>query len=104
MRQKKTYELKTWPAFFQLTWVGEKTFEYRKDDRGFQVGDVLRLREWDPRTKRYTLRVMSVLVTLIVRGEDVPGMPSGYVVMQTEAVESAMTVRVPNSCPHYHVD
>ena len=37
---------KIWPEFFRYVWSGEKTFELRKDDRGFRAGDTLRLREW----------------------------------------------------------
>lgn len=43
-----THELRTWPGYFQQTWLGRKTFDVRLDDRGFQRGDGLVLREWDP--------------------------------------------------------
>ena len=43
------HELKCWPAFFDAVARGEKTFEIRKDDRGFQRGDRLRLLKYDPR-------------------------------------------------------
>lgn len=43
-----THELKTWPRMFQAIWDGEKTYEVRLDDRGFQRADQVRLREWDP--------------------------------------------------------
>ena len=42
------HELKTWPAYFERVVDGSKTFEVRKDDRGYQSGDELVLREWDP--------------------------------------------------------
>jgi Domain of unknown function (DUF3850) len=35
------HELKTWPAYFDAVKRGEKKFEVRRDDRGFQKGDVL---------------------------------------------------------------
>lgn len=41
------HELKTWVSYFRPLWDGEKTFEIRFDDRGFQRGDLLDLREWD---------------------------------------------------------
>lgn len=42
------HELKIWPAFFAAVAEGTKTFEFRKDDRKFGVGDILILREWNP--------------------------------------------------------
>lgn len=40
------HELKVWPEYFEPMARGAKSFEVRFDDRGFKVGDVLRLREW----------------------------------------------------------
>jgi hypothetical protein len=42
------HTLKTWPDQFTAVADGSKTFEVRYDDRGFAVGDLLRLAEWDP--------------------------------------------------------
>jgi hypothetical protein len=42
------HELKTLPAYFDRLEDGSKTFEVRRDDRGFQMGDELWLREYDP--------------------------------------------------------
>lgn len=42
------HELKTWPEFFDAVERGDKTFEVRLDDRGFQVGDELVLMRWQP--------------------------------------------------------
>lgn len=41
------HELKTAPGPFRDVRVGLKTYEVRKNDRGFAVGDFLLLREYD---------------------------------------------------------
>jgi hypothetical protein len=40
------HDLKCWPEPFAAILSGEKRHEIRRDDRGFKVGDVLRLREY----------------------------------------------------------
>lgn len=44
----RVHELKTWPEYFDAVIQGVKRFEVRKDDRGYMVGDVLVLKEYDP--------------------------------------------------------
>jgi hypothetical protein len=43
-----THELKIWPVYYQAVKSGQKTFELRNNDRGFQKGDRVILREFDP--------------------------------------------------------
>jgi hypothetical protein len=76
----REHELKTWPDFFRRVVSGEKTFEIRKDDRGFRGGDVLWLREYVNRTDSYTGRELRVRVTYLLAGEW-PGLQPGYVAM-----------------------
>ncbi len=72
--------LKTWPEPFQAIFLGRKAFEYRRDDRGFQVEDILRLEEWDPKTHEYTGRWLKATVLYIARYPAF-GVPEGYCVM-----------------------
>lgn len=48
------HELKTLPEYFADVILGKKTFEVRKYDRPFHIGDLLALNEFDPKTKCYT--------------------------------------------------
>lgn len=43
----KVHVLKTSTSYFDAVWSGEKTFEVRYDDRGYQRGHKVRLREFD---------------------------------------------------------
>lgn len=42
------HELKIWPQYYNRVKDGSKTFEIRENDRGFQQGDSVLLREYDP--------------------------------------------------------
>lgn len=75
----RTHELKCWPDFFAPIESGEKTFELRKDDRGFRAGDLLLLREWLPTDKVYTGRKLYRRVTYLVSG--LPWLQPNYVCM-----------------------
>lgn len=66
----RTHNLKTWPSYFLGVMLGTKTFEVRKNDRDFQVGDILNLQEFTPSTKIYTGREIQKQVTYILKGGD----------------------------------
>lgn len=65
--QGKIHNLKIWPEYFELVSQGKKTFEARKDDRGYSIGDILYLTEWDHLTENYTGRSLMKEVTYILR-------------------------------------
>ena len=80
MKQHVDMNLKTAPGPFRAVWRGEKTAEFRKNDRGFQVNDVIRLMEWDAGAGCWIqpYRQVVIRVTHIARGW---GMPDGYVML-----------------------
>ena len=83
----KKHELKILPKYFQAVWSGIKTFELRKDDRDYQRGDILVLREWDG--EEYTGSAICVKVTYILQNAEKYGLKDGYVIMGIRHLEAA---------------
>lgn len=73
------HELKTWPEYFQEVVKGNKTFEIRKNDRNYQVGDILHLKEYDPVGNQYTGSDAVARVTYVLDKQ--PFVPFDYVCM-----------------------
>lgn len=98
----KVHELKIAPRWFDAVLDGSKTFEIRNDDRGFRVGDGLRLREYDrdrtvdieAESERpirildgYTGRECRATVLSVLRYEDFPmGLQPGYAILSIAKV------------------
>jgi ribosomal protein S17 len=84
---KVKIEKKCWPEFFGKILNGEKTFELRLADFECQTGDILVLRERDPRTKNYTGRQVEKTVSFVLKTKDLSFWPKevvdkyGYMVM-----------------------
>lgn len=75
------HELKVWPEYFQAIWLGNKTFELRKNDRDFQVGNTLILREWCPKNAEYTGRQYKRGIIYILKDAEMFGLQKDYVVL-----------------------
>jgi len=82
---RSVHELKCFDTYFRAVAAGEMPFQVRKNDRNFQSGDILWLREWELEEGRYTGRSLYCTITLILSkfapdgGVDV--IAPGYVVM-----------------------
>lgn len=84
---RAVHDLKVWPQHFAALADGRKTFEVRRDDRGFNQGDTLRLREWQPGAARYTGREVTRGVGFLIDAGALGGMgiAPGYCVMALSA-------------------
>ena len=72
------HELKILPEYFDAVARREKTFEIRKNDRGFKVGDYLTLKEQDG--EQYTWREVSRYVNYILY-DWTGGLQDGWCIM-----------------------
>ncbi len=77
MSERIDHELKVWPEYFEAIQRGEKLFEIRKDDRGFQRNDTLLLREYSPGYGEYTGREIAARVSYCLYGSDAMGFGFG---------------------------
>ncbi len=75
-----THALKTWPSFYLEIQKGLKTFELRKADRPFKIGDTLLLQEYDNDKKEYTGNEMPMEV-IYVFSDEAFGLKKGYVLL-----------------------
>jgi len=85
-----THELDTNPIAFQATLDGQKPFEVRYADRPFAVGDILRLREWDPTNEAkypsgYSGRELDVMLTHVAHGKSC-GLPEHLCVLSVAKI------------------
>lgn len=83
------HELRCWPEHYAAIERGAKTCELRLNDRNYQTGDTLYLREFEPLQNAYTGRSLHVLVTHIVSGG--PWLAPGYVALSIKVVASNPT-------------
>lgn len=85
------HDLKCFRESFEAIRDGTKTAEFRRDDRGFSVGDVLVLRSGSPadNAQGFVYHESAppelVRITHIVRGPDF-GIPEGFAMLSVERV------------------
>lgn len=84
------HELKTLPVFFKEILSGNKTAEMRRDDKCFQKGDIVTLREYDPKKHAltdccYTGQEILVEITHVLHGEEW-GIKDGYAMLSFKKI------------------
>lgn len=76
----QTHEIKCWPTYFGAIRRKEKNFDVRRDDRGYQKGDKVVLREWEPDGLYYTGNDEHRKIKFILTGGQF-GIEPGFVVL-----------------------
>jgi len=78
------HHLKTVQPYFDRVDSGEKTFEFRKNDRDFQTGDQVVLQEYNPKTNTYSGLEIYGNITYVLR--EFPGIEPGFCVFSFKKV------------------
>lgn len=90
------HELKILPKYYDAVINGMKTFEIRKNDRNYSVGDTLRLREFDKDDiyhskwathSEYTGKECFAVITYIFNLKDFLSIDEDYVVIGIKVKE-----------------
>ena len=81
----KSIEKKLLPEYFEAVGRRAKTFELRKDDSDYQIGDLLTLREWNG--EEYTGREIIREITYILRDAPEYGLMEGYCILSIQPVD-----------------
>lgn len=63
-------EKKTWPEQFQAIFEGKKKFDLRLNDFTAKEGDILILKEFDPKTKKYTGRMIEKKISYVLKTKE----------------------------------
>lgn len=93
------HELKILPKWFEDVIQQKKTFEIRKNDRNYSVGDTLILKEWNK--GKYTGREVKRTVSYIYYGDGTYGLSEEYVVMAIRNIPMKVNVEkwIHTKCP-----
>lgn len=73
------HELKILPQYYYDILENQKRFELRKDDRDYQVDDILALEEWDG--EKFTGNFVQIRIRYILRNCPEYGLKAGYCIL-----------------------
>ncbi len=100
-----THHLKTWPVSFEDMLAGRKTFEVRRNDRDFAVGDELCLMEYAPgeaKGREWTGRTATFRVTYLIDlspfGFEAVGMGIKRIAAEPTEHDPAQFYEIEHSC------
>ena len=85
IRRPKKHKLKILPEYYDSVCDGSKTFEVRKKDRDFRVGDSIELREYSEKEKEYTGRNVDVSICYVL--DDPVYCKDGYVIFGIKLIK-----------------
>lgn len=90
------HAVKQLPWHFDDVQKGKKTFEVRKNDRPYAVGDLIALNEYDAEEQRYTGRSLLCYIDYILNDSEY--CKEGYIVMSIKPCAVRHYYRPYNPC------
>lgn len=60
---RRVHRVKSWPEYFRAIANGKRTHDLRRNDRNYEVGDLMLLEEFDPATNSYSGERLTVEIT-----------------------------------------
>jgi hypothetical protein len=78
------HELKTIQPYFDDVWCDRKTFEIRKNDRYFQINDLLVLKEYNG------MMLRNIVAKIIYILDDINYVKEGYVILGIKILERCL--------------
>lgn len=87
----KHHDLKCHPHFFAAIVAGKKTFEIRRNDRDYRVGDTMTLKEFDPSYGNTGAKAGPFEIVYLMTAEDFPAILPGFVIMGLGGLPEAVT-------------
>ena len=82
-----THELKTHRQYFNEIWDRKKLFEVRFDDRNYQIGDTVRLLDYDPDTNTFSDKTIRADISYKLEGGHF-GVEKGYCVLSLSQISN----------------
>lgn len=99
------HELKCWPSLFDDLRSGRKSFDIRKNNRGFQTGDRIAFRKFCPEKKQYTNPAESLTADIgyILSGF---GLKSDYVCLGLKLIgrSDGLTIKIHEAMRKFILD
>ncbi len=83
----KVHCVKCWPPHYSDMVAGRKLFDWRKNDRDYQVGDIVVQQEFLPDPQKYTGEMCAFEVIHMVGGGKF-AIPLGYCIMSVRRCET----------------
>lgn len=84
----KTHYVKCVNPFFGAVWDEIKRFEYRLNDRDYEVNDIVYLQEFSPENQFFSGAEIKILITYLLK--DFPGLEPNHCVFAFNILEKVI--------------